>query len=120
MTAQYLSFAHQVITIPGPCQEIQQGAYREIEESGLLVDLCDDEVSSQESMDNAKDLEANTSPQVKESNEVQDLRRQTGDVTIYKYYLKFVGFFPIVVFVFFVLVQVFSSNFASKSCLKYL
>ncbi|KAJ5175771.1 multidrug resistance-associated protein [Penicillium canariense] len=49
---------------------------------------------------------------ISEANEIDDLRRATGDSAIYTYYLRYVGWTNAVIFVFFVTVNVFSSTYS--------
>jgi ATP-binding cassette subfamily C (CFTR/MRP) protein 1 len=107
-----LSFAHQVVIIPGSGKKIQQGKYREIEEAGLIDDLPAEDESPEIASHDKKAPELLTSAAT--SNKAQELARQTGDITVYSYYFSNVGFFPMFLFVFFVIVNVFSSNFSSN------
>jgi len=81
-----LPLANQVIVIPGPGQHITQGKYQDIEQSGLLAGLVDDDISSKDSSDDSKDEDVMT--EAADSIAAQDLKRQTGDVTIYMYYVS--------------------------------
>ncbi|KAJ5817100.1 P-loop containing nucleoside triphosphate hydrolase protein [Penicillium robsamsonii] len=49
---------------------------------------------------------------VSDANEVDDLRRATGDSAVYMYYLRYVGWTNAVIFVFFVIMNVFSSTYS--------
>ena len=112
--------AHQVIIIPGrPGQEIQHGKYREIQDSRLLVGLADEETSEKAIDDATIENALKSPPELKESIEAQDLKRKTGDMTVYSYYFRSVGLLPMVVFMFFVLLEVFAENFSSKLVPKY-
>jgi len=74
--------------------------------------LLDEDKSPERSLsgkDGASIIEA-----TKTNNAAQDLIRKTGDLTVYKYYFKSVGLLPMVIFVFFVLLEVFSGNFSSN------
>lgn len=52
------------------------------------------------------------SEELETSIEAQDLARQTGDIEVYKYYLKYVGLWPMLAFLFFVAIHVGSSSFS--------
>ncbi|KAH8698352.1 multidrug resistance-associated protein [Talaromyces proteolyticus] len=47
-------------------------------------------------------------------NEIDDLRRATGDSAVYTYYLRYVGWTNAVIFIFFVTINVFSSTYSRK------
>ncbi|KAJ5371907.1 P-loop containing nucleoside triphosphate hydrolase protein [Penicillium concentricum] len=47
-----------------------------------------------------------------DANEIDDLRRATGDSAVYRYYLRYVGWTNAVIFVFFVIMNVFSSTYS--------
>ncbi|KAJ6020781.1 multidrug resistance-associated protein [Penicillium herquei] len=49
---------------------------------------------------------------ISESNEIEDLKRATGDSAIYKYYLRYVGSSNAVIFIVFVMMNVFSGTFS--------
>jgi len=115
ISAQYLPLAHQVIVIPGgPGLEIQQGKYRELQESKLLVGLAGEESSEKTFDDTKAEQVLKTSSELTESLEAQDLKRKTGDMGVYSYYFRSAGLLPISVFILFVLLEVFARNFSSK------
>ena len=60
-----------------------------------------------------KELEPDTS-QAEAEVEARDLKRRTGDLAVYKYYLKSIGSRNLIVFVLFVVLNVFSSSFSRK------
>jgi len=114
ISAQYLPLAHQVIVIPGgPGLEIQQGKYRELQESKLLVGLAGEESSEKTFDDTKAEQVLKTSSELTESLEAQDLKRKTGDMGVYSYYFRSAGLLPISVFILFVLLEVFARNFSS-------
>ena len=51
---------------------------------------------------------------ISEANEIGDLRRATGDSAVYTYYLRYVGWTNVLIFVFFVTMNVFSSTYSRK------
>lgn len=111
--ARYLSLAHQVIVIPGQGQQIQQGKYRDIEQAGLIEDLPAEDGPPDITSDDKKNPEFIADTAI--SNKEQELARQTGDLTVYSYYLGHVGFLPMFLFVSFVVLDAFCSNFSSKT-----
>lgn len=115
ISVKYLPLAHQVIVIPSsPGQEIQHGEYREIQESKFLIGLADKESHEKPSDDTKAEQVLKSASELEESLEVQDLKRKTGDMAVYNYYFRSVGLFPMVVFMFFVLLEVFAESFSSK------
>lgn len=55
-----------------------------------------------------------TAAQVAKANQRDDLARATGDLALYRYYFKAVGVLPSVIFVGFVIVNVFCNSFGRK------
>lgn len=51
---------------------------------------------------------------ISEANEIDDLRRATGDSAVYTYYLRYVGWAKAMIFVSFVTMNVFSSTYSRK------
>ncbi|CRG90845.1 Multidrug resistance-associated protein 1 [Talaromyces islandicus] len=49
---------------------------------------------------------------ISKTNKIDDLRRATGDSSVYKYYLRYVGWANAVIFIFFVTMNVFSSTYS--------
>jgi ATP-binding cassette, subfamily C (CFTR/MRP), member 1 len=60
-----------------------------------------------------EDLELDIS-QAEVEVEARDLKRRTGDLAVYKYYLKSIGSRNLVIFVLFVVLNVFSGSFSRK------
>jgi hypothetical protein len=55
-----------------------------------------------------------TAAQVAKTNQREDLARATGDVALYRYYFRAVGVLPSLVFVGFVIMNVFCNSFGRK------
>jgi hypothetical protein len=106
-----------VIVIPGSGGQIQQGPYRDIENAGYIDSIQDDD-KLQNGRTNKKES-AQVTVEDMMSDKVQDLTRQTGDLELYKYYFKSIGFLPLLVFLFFVFVKVFSGSFSSTKILSH-
>lgn len=49
---------------------------------------------------------------ISEANEIDDLRRSSGDSAVYTYYLRYVGWTNAVIFIFFVTMNVFASTYS--------
>jgi hypothetical protein len=86
-----------------------------MKQAGLIsIDIIDETVSSEiPSEKKVEDLESRLS-EIMANDEEQDLTRQTGDLTVYSYYFKSVGFWKMLIFVFFCFLNVFSSSFSRK------
>lgn len=52
--------------------------------------------------------------EISKVNEINDLRRATGDSAVYRYYLRYIGWTNAMIFAFFVTVNVFSSTYSRK------
>lgn len=50
--------------------------------------------------------------EISKANDINDLRRATGDSAVYKYYLRYIGLTNAAIFVLFVTVNVFSSTYS--------
>jgi len=102
-----------LITLLGLDGKVKQGDFKEIEQAGLIEDLPDDDNVSEESLIEDKTEELDLSePKAEENNEARDLQRQTGDITVYTYYFKSIGFLPLFWFLLFVVITAFSSEFS--------
>lgn len=65
---------------------------------------------------NAKEPSAKEkSAQISKENQISDLTRTTGDVTVYKYYFQSIGWVNMLVFLLFAAVHVFCSTFSGMS-----
>jgi ATP-binding cassette subfamily C (CFTR/MRP) protein 1 len=53
------------------------------------------------------------------SNEAKDLTRQSGDIEVYKYYFKSIGFQKMAIFIFFCILFAFSGCFSGMFTCKY-
>ena len=74
--------------------------------------------SSDESSQDAKAMNSNTKTSTKEAtvkDQAQDLARRTGDMAVYAYYMKSVGWPKAMVFAGFTALAVFASSFSRMS-----
>lgn len=82
--------------------------------ASICNNILDDERSSGESQTEQKTEEQITVvPDPTESTAVRDLKRQTGDYTVYSYYFKSIGFWPLCWFFSFVTLGPFCDDFGS-------
>lgn len=50
--------------------------------------------------------------EVSKANDINDLKRATGDTALYGYYLRYIGWTKAIIFVFFVTIHAFSSTYS--------
>ncbi len=121
IAAEYLPLANQLVILPAADGTIQQGTYEEMKEAGLINIAAYGNV---ESAYHHKDMPAENLDEklskVASEVEARDLARQTGDMAVYRYYFKSIGLAKFLIFVFFVLVYVFSSSFSRKGSVRIL
>lgn len=112
--AQYLPLAHRVITISAEGR-LQQGAYQDVKYSTYLNDVeeADSKLEKNEDQKEAQSSETVFGYSTM-SNEAKDLTRQSGDIEVYKYYFKSIGYAKMLVFVFFCILNVFSGCFSGE------
>lgn len=104
-----LSYADQIYVLSGGrlCQK--ESHDRNVCE-GMNFDAVEDEGSKGLPTLGIEDKAA----MISEANEIDNLRRATGDSAIYTYYLRYVRWTNTVIFVFFVTMNVFSSTYSRK------
>jgi ATP-binding cassette subfamily C (CFTR/MRP) protein 1 len=117
----HMRSADQIIILSATDDIIKQGTYDELETDGSIrpeewdynVSLL--QVDHEPSEDKKEEIEVDVFEELEAelSEEAKDLSRQPGDVAVYKYYLKAVGSWKLLVFLFFVLVNVGSSSFST-------
>jgi ATP-binding cassette subfamily C (CFTR/MRP) protein 1 len=104
-----LSYADQIYVLSDGRLRQQEPHDRSVCE-GMGADFVEDEGSKGLLTLGIEDKAAMTS----EVNEIDDLRRATGDSAVYTYYLRYVGWTNAIIFVFFVTMNVFSSTYSRK------
>jgi ATP-binding cassette subfamily C (CFTR/MRP) protein 1 len=116
-----MQVADQIIVLSGVNGTIKQGTYEELEKDGTIVsnEQLGDGVPLQDQTEPTNDEKSTTEVDVAKelehelSEEAKDLSRQPGDVAVYKYYLKVIGSWKLLVFLFFVFLNVGSSSFST-------
>ena len=112
--AQVLPLADQIILIDrdgGVQSRIPEVADQRGLDFSKLSDFGDNENSTLQGKE--EELEPDTSRAEAEV-EARDLKRRTGDLAVYKYYLKSIGSRNLIIFVLFVVLNVFSGSFSRK------
>jgi ATP-binding cassette subfamily C (CFTR/MRP) protein 1 len=112
--AQVLPLADQIILIDrdGEVQSrIPEVAGQRSLDFSKFSDFGDSENSTLQVKE--EELEPDTSRAEAEV-ESRDLKRRTGDLAVYKYYLKSIGYRNLIVFVLFVVLNVFSGSFSRE------
>jgi hypothetical protein len=93
--------------IPSEMGNIESGGYSSLDSDDAEARPSPVDVSDEVSVDlGTSDVEI--------IDEARDLDRNTGDLEIYSYYLRYVGAFPLLVFVFFAALNTISGSFSSK------
>ena len=112
--AQVLPLADQIILIDRD-GEVQARRPEDIDQHELDFSKFSGFGSTANSIhqEEEKEMEPDTS-QAEAEVEARDLKRRTGDLAVYKYYLKSIGCRNLIVFVLFVVLNVFSSSFSRK------
>jgi ATP-binding cassette subfamily C (CFTR/MRP) protein 1 len=116
-----LQLADKIIILSATDDTNKQGTYEELEEDGSINPGKWDRNGShmqedhKPSEDEKQDLEVDVAEELEAeiSEEAKDLSRQPGDVAVYKYYIKAIGSWKLLVFLFFVLMNVGSSSFST-------
>lgn len=112
--AQVLPLADQIILIDrdgGVQSRIPEAAGQRGLDFSNFSDSGDSENSTLQEKE--EELEPETSRAESEV-EARDLKRRTGDLAVYKYYFKSIGPRNLIVFVLFVVLNVFSGSFSRK------
>ncbi|KAI1207078.1 ABC transporter [Annulohypoxylon truncatum] len=111
-STEYLNYIDQVLIL-GQSGLRFDGTYDCALAEGLI------ESGQERKQDNLDEPEASTESDIEEKaeevsrvDELNDLKRSTGDFTIYKYYFASIGKWKLFVFVFFVILNVFCSTFS--------
>ena len=113
---EYLSYADQVLVLSDGNLRREDARERRVHQT-LLPDTVAD--GGLEEAD--EDLEESTAftmkdkaAEIAKANDIDDLRRATGDSAVYRYYLRYIGWSKAMIFVFFVTINVFSSTYSRK------
>jgi ATP-binding cassette subfamily C (CFTR/MRP) protein 1 len=120
LKARHLRYADKIIILSAAEDTLQQGTYEELERGGsILPGLNDNEMmqiseNPTETTDDEKEiLEQELADEFEISEEAKDLSRQPGDIAVYRYYLNAIGAWKLLVFLFFVILNVGSSSFST-------
>ncbi|KGO68014.1 ABC transporter, transmembrane domain, type 1 [Penicillium italicum] len=101
-----------------PCADqlyvLEDGHLRQEEprEGNFYEDMTPDAVEAEESTGFPELATEDKAAMISDANEIEDLRRATGDSAVYKYYFRYVGWTNAVIFVFFVTMNVFASTYS--------
>jgi ATP-binding cassette subfamily C (CFTR/MRP) protein 1 len=94
---------------------VQQGDYSSILQSGLSSpSLREDKGFLDDDIVIEQQDKQKKSKQLTIANQIDDLTRRTGDVTTYKYYFNTIGWPKAIVFVSFIVLNVFGATFSRK------
>jgi ATP-binding cassette subfamily C (CFTR/MRP) protein 1 len=100
-------------------QIAQQGTYDKLRQQDGFIQsiLLHPAPSSNETFLDAKNMNGDTKPSTKEAtvrDQAQDLARRTGDMAVYGYYMKSIGWRKATVFAGFSALAVFASSFSRR------
>ncbi len=110
-----LQHSDKVLKLSGGRLE-RDGTYEQLTRAGAIKDVP--EMAAEEDHKDEKPKEAEiaaVSENVAEANERADLRRRVGDLEVYQYYFKSIGWFKLSTFVGFTAVHVFAVTFTCRS-----
>lgn len=112
---EYLSYADQVLLLSDGNLRREDARERSVNPTLVPDAVADGGLEADE------DLEESTALTMKEkaaeiakANDIDDLRRATGDSAVYRYYLRYIGWSKAMIFVFFVTINVFSSTYSRR------
>jgi ATP-binding cassette subfamily C (CFTR/MRP) protein 1 len=116
-----LQVADNIILLSGTKDAIRQGTYDELEQDGSIAPReqnmngthVHDETEPTNNEKEIIEVDVAEELELELSEEAKDLSRQPGDVAVYKYYIKAIGYWKLLVFLFFVLLNVGSSSFST-------
>ena len=112
--AQLLPLADQIILVDND-GVIQSKRLEDVGRRGLDFSKFSDFGDGKHSTIQEEDLKLEPDDSQAETEvEARDLKRRTGDLAVYKYYLQSIGSRNLIVFVLFVVLNVFSSSFSRK------
>jgi ABC-type multidrug transport system ATPase subunit len=112
--ARFLSYADKILIVSRG-RVLDGGTLDETVSKSLTKSLELEGHSIQQSdIDTEVTSAKETAAQVAKVNQYDDLARATGDLSLYWYYFKAVGVFPCVIFVAFVVMNVFCNSFTRK------
>ncbi|TQV95962.1 ABC transporter [Cordyceps javanica] len=90
----------------------REGTYDQLVSAGVIQDVPDAGASEYHESEKPKESDiAAASENVAEANEKADLRRHVGDLEVYRYYFKSIGWFKSSTFIAFTAVHVFAATF---------
>jgi len=111
--AQYLHFADQVVALPKDGRILQNLHGDDTKPVGLLKLLENPSFPDEQIEKEIRNIDI-VLEDVAISNEAKDLARKSGDMNVYKYYLRSVGFVNMSVFVCFCVLNVFCGSFSGR------
>lgn len=117
--AEYLKYADKVLLAAnGQVKDCGRG--EETVSKDLVDVIKSSDKSGTEHKNKLKEPDVTSkAARISEVNELNDLSKPTGDLDVYRYYLKSVGWPKMALFVAFVTMDVFSSSFSSKSSITW-
>ncbi|KAJ5190136.1 multidrug resistance-associated protein [Penicillium cinerascens] len=104
---EHLSYADKVLVLSDG-NLYREEAREETVYQALLPDAAADEGLEESPALTMKDK----ATEISKANDMNDLRRATGDSAVYRYYLRYIGWTKAMIFVFFVTINVFSSTYS--------
>ncbi|KAJ6006036.1 multidrug resistance-associated protein [Penicillium sp. IBT 35674x] len=109
-----LSYADQVLVISDGNLRREDARERSVHQALLPDAVANGGLEEEgENMDESTALEMKgKAAEISKLNDINDLRRATGDSAVYRYYLRYIGWTHALIFVFFVTVNVFSSTYS--------
>ncbi|KAI2695411.1 hypothetical protein CBS147332_9340 [Penicillium roqueforti] len=102
----YLSYADQVLALSDGNLRREEARERTVYQA-LLPDAAADEGLEESTKSMMKEKAA----EISKANDINDLRRATGDSAVYRYYLRYIGWTKAMIFVSFVTINVFASTY---------
>ena len=119
MEAKRVPFADHVITLGGDGKVSEQGSFKDLNAEGGYVSSfslppAEWNYQPNETTHLPYDKESVVAPSAKCTED--DASRRTGDVAIYMYYVRAVGWIPTLIFVIAISAFVFCLSFPSKIC----
>ncbi|PYI06874.1 multidrug resistance-associated protein [Aspergillus sclerotiicarbonarius CBS 121057] len=107
---EYLSYADQVLVLSDGNLRQEEVHERKLRQLGSSSTAAADEID--DGREYTEPTIKNTAAQVSQGNEINDLKRATGDFAVYKYYLRYIGWSKIMTFLIVVTVHVFCSTYS--------
>lgn len=113
--AHHLSYADSIIVLNSDGKVVEQGSYNELVNTSSHVSAFSCETGVSDPVQEPIIVDDNILQELQLDEDVQDAIRQTGDLTVYKYYFQTVGLVLTVAFLSCSAAFVFFMNFPRKS-----